>query len=128
VAHPQNINRSPHVQSKIKRKRGGQPGNQNARKRGFYSRRLTPDQLSELAEIVNTERLDPEIATLRVKLVSILQDDPPDYRALREVVKRLTDWYTAEHRLNKTDSRYLKMFIWRVIESYLPPGDGDKNK
>ena len=57
-----------------KRKRGGQPGNQNARKHGFYSKHFTPEQMKQLEEIDYHKGLDPEIALLRVKLNSLLED------------------------------------------------------
>ena len=39
----ENTNGSPKNTPAV-RKRGGQPGNQNARKHGFYARTLTPEQ------------------------------------------------------------------------------------
>ena len=49
----------------IKRKSGGQPGNLNAFKHGFYSRRFRALELSDLSEVL-TDNLDDEIALLRV--------------------------------------------------------------
>ena len=58
-----------------KRKSGGQPGNQNARKHDFYSRHFTPDQAKQLEDADDLRDLGPEIALLRVKLNALL-DDP----------------------------------------------------
>ena len=60
---------------KPQRKSGGQPGNQNARKHGFYSRHFTPDQAKQLEDAGDLRDLGPEIALLRVKLNALL-DDP----------------------------------------------------
>ena len=60
---------------KPKRKRGAQPGNQNARKHGFYSKHFTPDQTNQLEASDDLKDLGPEINLLRVKLNTIL-DDP----------------------------------------------------
>jgi len=49
-------------QTQIKRKRGGQKGNLNARKHGFYSATLSPAETSQLWNITNLEGVDPEIA------------------------------------------------------------------
>ena len=63
-----------------KHKRGGQPGNQNARKHGFYSKHLSPEQLQDFDDALVINSLDQEIALLRVKLNSILADQksPPE--------------------------------------------------
>jgi uncharacterized protein YjcR len=49
-------------QKRIKRKRGAQKGNRNARKHGFYSAALSPAEIQELWNITNLEGVDPEIA------------------------------------------------------------------
>ena len=61
-----------------KRKSGGQPGNQNARKHGYYSKHFTPEQMNELEEINYHKGLDPEIALLRVRLNALLKDPEAD--------------------------------------------------
>ena len=49
-------------QTQARRKRGGQKGNGNARKHGFYSGTLSPAETSQLWNITNLEGVDPEIA------------------------------------------------------------------
>ena len=56
-------------------KSGGQPGNQNARKHGFYSKSLTPEQQETIVEARKADILTEEIAFMRVK-VQALVDDP----------------------------------------------------
>ena len=56
-------------------KRGGQPGNQNARKHGLYSKHFTPEQFEILENADDLKDLAPEIALLRVRLNTLL-DDP----------------------------------------------------
>jgi hypothetical protein len=58
--------------TQIKRRRGGQKGNRNACKHGFYSGTLSPAETSQLWSITNLEGVDPEIALIRVKLQSAL--------------------------------------------------------
>ena len=72
------------------RKRGGQPGNQNARTHGFYSRVLTSQQQQQLEEARPLLDLDEEIALLRLKVRSILQNDPENHAALLAAVSVLT--------------------------------------
>ena len=81
-------------QTQIKRKRSGQNGNRNARKHGFYSDTLSPAETQELWNITNLEGVDPEIALIRVKLQSSLQDDPGNRRVIREASRLLVKWYS----------------------------------
>ncbi|MBI4303538.1 MAG: hypothetical protein HY665_04290, partial [Chloroflexi bacterium] len=103
---------------KIKRKRGGQKGNQNARKHGFYSGTLGLAEICEFWNITNKEGIDTEIAVLRVKLRSSLQQDPGNRRVLREASKLLAKWYSAKYKLDRTDSDYLNKVIWNILEAY----------
>jgi hypothetical protein len=52
----------------MKRKRGGQKGNGNARKHGFYSGTLSPAEISQMWNITNLEGVDPEMAFIRTPL------------------------------------------------------------
>jgi hypothetical protein len=94
-------------QTQIKRKRGGQKGNGNARKHGFYSGTLSPAETSQLWNITNLEGVDPEIALIRVKLQSSLQHDPDNRRVIREASRLLVKWYSANYGLNPTDRQGL---------------------
>ena len=103
-------------QTQIKRKRGGQKGNRNARKHGFYSGTLSPAETSQLWNITNLEGVDPEIAFIRVKLQSSLQHDPGNRRVIREASRLLAKWYSANYRLDPTDRNYLKTVVENLLE------------
>jgi len=60
--------------SRIKRKPGAQPGNQNARKHGFYSKVLTPEQQRALT-CASFPGIDSEIAILRLQIASLVKKD-----------------------------------------------------
>lgn len=49
----------------MKKKRGGQSGNKNAAKHGFYAKLLSAEEITRLNEITEVN-LDDEIAILRV--------------------------------------------------------------
>jgi hypothetical protein len=49
-----------------KRKRGGQPGNRNAWRHGFYSDKFTPDEMSRARGCAERVSLDDEIWMLRI--------------------------------------------------------------
>ena len=113
---------------KIKRKRGGQQGNQNARKHGFYSSTLSPTEICEFWNIVNLEGIEPEIAVLRIKLRSLLQHDPGNRHALGEASKLLTKWFRTKYQLEHTDTRRLKAFIISLLQNQLVPSSCKPDK
>jgi hypothetical protein len=102
--------------TQVRRKRGGQKGNRNARKHGFYSATLSPAETSQLWNITNLEGVDPEIAFIRVKLQSSLQYDPGNRRVIREASRLLVKWYSANYRLDPTDHNYLKTVVENLLE------------
>ena len=104
-------------QTQIKRKRGGQKGNRNARKHGFFSGALSPAETSHLWNITNREGVDPEIAFIRVKLQSSLQDDPGNRRVITEASRLLVKWYSENYGLDATDSKYLKAVVESLLET-----------
>lgn len=66
----------------MKRKKGAQPGNSNARKRGFYSKVMSPLEKRELHKAVSVEGLSDEIALLRLKLLHLLKHEPDNLQLL----------------------------------------------
>jgi len=109
----QNLTANP---TQLKRRRGGQKGNRNARKHGFYSGTLSPAEISQLWNITNLEGVDPEIALIRVKLQSSLQYDPDNPRVIREASRLLVKWYSANYRLDPADRNYLKTVVENFLE------------
>jgi len=103
-------------QTQVKRKRGGQKGNRNAHKHGFYSGTLSPAETCQLWNITNLEGVDPEIAFIRVNLQSSLQYDPHNPRVIREASRLLVKWYSANYRLDSTDCNYLKTVVENLLE------------
>jgi hypothetical protein len=102
--------------TRVERKRGGQKGNRNARRHGFYSGTLSPAETSQLWNITNLEGVDPEIAFIRVKLQSSLQHDPGNLRVIREASRLLVKLYSANYRLDPADRSYLKTVVENLLE------------
>jgi len=102
--------------TRVKRKRGGQKGNRNARKHGFFSGTLSPAETRQVWNITNLEGVDPEIALIRVKLQSSLQHDPGNRRVIREASRLLVKWYPADYQLDATDRSYLKTVVENLLE------------
>jgi len=120
-------NTSPAAARKARRRRGAQKANQNARKHGFYSRSLGPAETCEFWNNINQEGLDPELAVLRLKIRSLLQNDPGNRRALREAAKVLTKWLCARYRLDSAGGSYLKRFVRGVLEHHLDPAQEEES-
>ena len=68
------------LSQRAKRSGGGQPGNQNARKHGFYANTLTPEQEEAFAEALEIRDFGQEVALVRVRLLTLLQnpETPPE--------------------------------------------------
>ncbi|MBN1176638.1 MAG: hypothetical protein JXA51_03050 [Dehalococcoidales bacterium] len=102
---------------KIKRKRGGQEGNRNARKHGFYAARFSDAEISVLSDTVNRDGLDPEIAAIRIRLTSALSYAPGNRRVLREASRRLAELYRRKYHLDENEYKDFKKFVRRILES-----------
>ena len=109
---PRNMTANP---TQIKRRRGGQKGNRNACKHGFYSGTLSPAETSQLWSITNLEGVDPEIAFIRVKLQSALVHG--NRRVITEASRLLVKWYSADYGLDPADRRYLKTVVANILET-----------
>ena len=117
----------------IKRRKGGQPGNQNARTHGFYSKVLSPEDRKVLEEAAGLHGLDQEIALLRMKILSILAEEPQNHFVLLMAVTALTRLLKARQAMLKDDPQALeeklehalKMAAGAVgIESLIGIGNG----
>jgi uncharacterized protein YjcR len=95
----------------LKRKRGGQPGNQNARKHGLYSSTLSPAQICQLSNLLNSGGQDPVLVALRLKLMSALKSAPDNRRVFMEVSKILSKWYQSKYAINKKDRAIFKALV-----------------
>jgi hypothetical protein len=73
----------------MSRSRGGQPGNQNARKHGYYSRHLLPKQARQIGRATRVQGLDSEIALLRIKLKSVAQNDPGNLALMARLTRTI---------------------------------------
>jgi len=95
--------------------------NQNARKHGFYSKVLDEaEQLDfELASGVNG--IDDEIALLRVKLKSILGDDPKNIKLIVEATNALERLIRTRYKISKEQRKGLKEAIGNVLRDIAVP-------
>jgi hypothetical protein len=98
------------------RKRGGQKGNQNARKHGFYSLYLSRPESLALQQALNLGDVDQNTAILRIKLNSVLRLTPGNHRVLGDASRLLFKRYRSGYDMDKKDKLELKRFIRIVIK------------
>jgi len=102
----------------VKKTRGGQKCNQNARKHGFYSTALTSDEISRFWNIISREHTDPEMAILRVKLLSLVNHAPVSRPVLSQVVRLIVKWSVKKYGLDRLDRACLKAAVEKALEQY----------
>ena len=101
----------------MKRKRGGQPGNSNARKHGFYSPTLSPQEVSLVWNAVNVNSIDPAVAVIRVKLNAALLHDPSNHRLLEDAAKLITRRHVKDLDLDEFNRRQFRAAVLGAIEA-----------
>lgn len=109
------------VKDKIVKKRGGQAGNQNARKHGFYSRVLTKAEKKDLRRAMEEEGLDGEIALLRVKIKSLAENDPDNVKLFTKALNTLERLLRARDNIGKDDRNRLKEAATAVLRDIALP-------
>ncbi len=104
---------------KIPRPRGGQPGNQNARKHGFYSAVFTRQDKTNLNQAAEIEGLDEEIALIRARLRSVVKNDPDNIRLISEAASTLARLMRTSHKLGFSKTEDVEEVRWNIAYSQL---------
>jgi hypothetical protein len=106
-------------------KKGAPAGNQNARKHGFYSRSLEEAEKLEMDEALYVEGLDQEIALLRIKLRSLIENHPDRIDLHLEAANTVARLVRTRYQISKEQKKSLKEAIHKVLtEVALPLGIG----
>jgi len=111
--------------AKVDRKRGAPKGNQNARKHGFYSKVLDEAEQFDFELASGVEGIDDEIALLRVKIKSILENDPENIKLIMQATNVLARLIKTRYNITKEQKKGLKEAIGNVLRDVaLPLGIG----
>lgn len=105
----------------IKRRRGAPLGNQNARKHGFYSNALDKSEKRNLKHAQTVEGLDEEINLLRVKIKSVVENDPKNVRLIAQATISLGRLLRTRERLAQTDPNRWRNAMENVIRDIAIP-------
>ena len=92
---------------------------------GFYSRVLDEAEQLDFALAAGVDGIDDEIALLRVKIKSILGDDPKNLKLLVEATNALERLIRTRYKISKEQRKGLKEAIGNVLRDIaLPLGIG----
>jgi len=106
---------------KPKRKRGAPKGNQNARKHGFYSKVLDEAEQLDFELAAGVEGVDDEIALLRVKIKSLLANEPENIKSLMDATNALVRLVKMKYKINQEQKQGLKEAIENVLRDIAIP-------
>ena len=104
-----------------KRPRGGQKGNQNARRHGFYSQALDEAQRLDLEAAQGIDGLDAEIAVLRVKIKALLESDPDNIKLIMQATSTLARLLRTRYSLTEHEGKGIEAAITNVLTELAPP-------
>ncbi|MFQ5997642.1 MAG: hypothetical protein ACE5KP_08490 [Dehalococcoidales bacterium] len=109
----------------VKKKRGAPKGNQNARKHGFYSKVLDEAEQLDFELATGVNGIDDEIALLRVKIKSVLEKDPENFKLIMQATNTLAGLVKTRYKISKEQRKGLKEAIGNVLRDVaLPLGIG----
>jgi hypothetical protein len=106
---------------RAKRKRGAPKGNQNARTHGFYSKVLDEAELLDFELAAGVEGFDDEITLLRVKIKSLLENDPENIKLLMDATTTLANLVKTKYKISKEQKKGLKEAIENVLKDIAIP-------
>ena len=105
------------------RKQGGQPGNQNARRHGYYCKTLDATGKSDYEEARTVGGMEDEIALMRARIRGVLRHDPNNTRLLMLAMASLARMLLTHRQLAKDDEEGLDKAMCGVLNiATLPPG------
>jgi len=106
---------------KARRKRGAPEGNRNARKHGFYSKVLDEAEQLDFELAAGVEGFDDEIAMLRVKIKSLLENDPENIKLLMQATESLAKLVKTKYNITREQKKGLKEAIGNVLRDIAIP-------
>jgi len=97
-------------------KRANAPGgSQSVKKQGFYSRVLDEAEKLDFELASGVDGIDEEIALLRVKIKSIMGDDPKNLKLLVEATNALERLIRTRYKITKEQRKGLREAIGNVL-------------
>ena len=104
-----------------KKQIGAPRGNQNARKHGFYSRVLDEAQKLQLDQARDVEGIDEEIAVIRVKLLTLMDQHPQRIDLQLLAATTIARMVRTRFHISSGGNRSLKDAIGKVLTDIAVP-------
>jgi len=110
---------------KVKKKTGVSKSTRKAKKPSLYSKALDEAEQIDFELAAGVNGIDDEIALLRVKIKSILGDDPKNLKLLVDATNALERLIRTRYKITKEQRKGLKEAIGNVLRDVaLPLGIG----
>jgi len=110
------------MEEKTKRKRGGQKGNRNSIKHGFYSKVFDEAERFDFQNAAGIEGIDEEIALLRLEIKKAISGgDDRNLLLLVKAASALDKLIRTRYQITAAQRKGLKEAIGIVIKDILVP-------
>ena len=96
-------------------------GSPKGKRRGFYDKVLDEAERLDFELAAGVEGFDDEIALLRVKIKSLLANDPENIKLLMEATNTLVRLVRARYKINQEQKQGLKEAIENVLRDIAIP-------
>ena len=103
------------------RKAGASKGNPNTRKQGFYTRVLDEAERLDFELASGVNGIDDEITLLRVKIKSILENDPENIKLIMQATSALERLIRTRYKITKEQRKGLREAIGNVLRDIALP-------
>ncbi len=88
-----------------KKRRGAPLGNQNARKHGYYSKLLTPEQIRRLPRARATDGFDEEVALMRLMMGTLMGQSDRNFTLLVRAMGTFSRMISNTNRIRSSLKR-----------------------
>jgi hypothetical protein len=107
---------------RVARRRGAEPrAGQDRAKHSFYSKALDEAELLDFELAQGIEGIDDEIALLRMKIRSLLENDPENLKLIMEATNTLARLITTRFRITADQKKALTSAIGSVLQGLAIP-------
>ena len=110
------------MEKTVNRKKGGQPGNRNAVKHGFYSRTLNEAEQKDFEKAAGIQGIDEEIALIRLEIKkAITGGDDTNLKIIVRATNALEKLIRTRYQISAAQRHGLKEAIGNVIRDIIIP-------
>ena len=109
------------VKPLAKRGKADSRARRNSASRSLYSKALDEAELLDFELAQGVEGIDDEIALLRMKIKSLLENDPDNVRLIMEATNTLARLVVTRYRISADQKKALRDAIGAVLQGLAVP-------